>query len=228
MSETPPVVAVLDDESQRPEVSGFNMLAALDALNIRNSSNSNQIPTMKKILVRILPSLVMALALLPSGCVTGGSHSSSSTARLDSDATAALNRLYAKNPAAKELGSKAKAILIFPDILKGGFMIGAQHGNGVLRQNTRTTGYFNTVGASYGYQAGLQTYGYALFLMTDAAMANLHNTAGWEIGSGPSVVVVDEGMATSLTTSTLREDVYAFVFNQSGLMAGVRCCATPM
>ena len=99
-------------------------------------------------------------------------------------------------------------------------MFGGQVGNGVLRQNGRTVGYYNTVAASYGLQAGLQSFGYAMFLMSDAAIANLHNTGGWEVGVGPSLVIVDEGMARSLTTTTLRHDVYAFVFNQAGLMAG--------
>ena len=93
-----------------------------------------------------------------------------------------MHDLYASNPVAKKLGHKAKAILIFPDILKGGFMFGGQIGNGVLRQHGRTVGYYNTVAASYGFQAGLQRFGYVMFLMNDTAMANLHKTGGWEVG----------------------------------------------
>ena len=167
--------------------------------------------------------LTVALGLLESGCVTngGGGLSPGTAAGLDSDATAALQSLYASTPAAKSLGRKAKAILIFPDILKGGFMFGGQIGNGVLRQHGRTVGYYNTIAASYGFQAGLQSFGYVMFLMNDAAVANLHNTGGWEVGVGPSIVVLDSGMASTLTRTTLLSDVYAFVFNQTGLMAGV-------
>ena len=100
-------------------------------------------------------------------------------------------------------------------------MFGGQIGNGVLRQHGRTVGYYNTVAASYGFQAGLQSFGYVMFLMNDAAVANLHNTGGWEVGVGPSIVVLDSGMASTLTRTTLLSDVYAFVFNQTGLMAGV-------
>jgi lipid-binding SYLF domain-containing protein len=167
--------------------------------------------------------LTVALGLLQCGCVTntGNALSPSMTARLDADATAALQNLYASNPAAKSLGRKAKAILIFPDVLKGGFMFGGQIGNGVLRQHGHSVGYYNTVAASYGFQAGLQTFGYVMFLMNDAAVANLHNTGGWEVGVGPSIVVLDSGTAKTFTTTTLLSDVYAFVFNQAGLMAGV-------
>ncbi len=169
-----------------------------------------------------LLSLALALALLPAGCMTSNDEvlSPSNEARLDADATAALQDLYSSKPAAKALGGKARAILVFPDVLKGGFMFGGELGNGVLRQKGRTTGYYNTVAASYGLQAGLQRFGYALFFMNDAALAYLQNSGGWEIGVGPSVVIVDEGMAKSLTTSTMRDDIYAFVFNQTGLMAG--------
>jgi lipid-binding SYLF domain-containing protein len=171
--------------------------------------------------------LVLALALLPAGCLTPGPGdssvevlSSSDRARMDSSATSALGTLYADNPAARELGKKAKAVLVFPDVVKGGFMIGGQIGNGVLLRKGRTVGYYNLTAASYGLQAGLQRFGYALFLMNASAMDYLKNSGGWEIGVGPSLVIVDGGMARTMTTTTLRDDVYAFVFAQTGLMAG--------
>ena len=169
-----------------------------------------------------LLSLSAALAMLASGCVTspGPILTPTDEASMNSAATVALKNLYANNPAAKALGSKARAILIFPDVLKGGFMIGAQLGNGVLRQNGRTTGYYNIVAASYGWQVGIQQFGYALFLMNDSAMAYLNNTDGWQVGVGPSIVVMDQGMARSIDTTTVQKDVYAFIFDQSGLMAG--------
>ena len=169
-----------------------------------------------------LLSLSAALAMLASGCVTspGPVLTPTDEASMNSAATVALKNLYANNPAAKALGSKALAILIFPDVLKGGFMIGAQLGNGVLRQNGRTTGYYNIVAASYGWQVGIQQFGYALFLMNDSAMAYLNNTDGWQVGVGPSIVVMDQGMARSIDTTTVQKDVYAFIFDQSGLMAG--------
>jgi lipid-binding SYLF domain-containing protein len=85
----------------------------------------------------------------------------------------------------------------------------------------RTAGYYNSVAASYGFQAGVQKFGYALFFMNDAALAYLDKSGGFEIGIGPSIVVVDEGVGKSLTSTTLTHDVYAFIFDQKGLMAGL-------
>jgi lipid-binding SYLF domain-containing protein len=164
-------------------------------------------------------SVGLGLVLLQEGC--GTLSRSSDMAGADAEANAALQQLYTESPVAADLGSKAKAILIFPDVLKGGFVFGGHHGNGVLQKQGRTVGYYNTTAVSYGLQAGVQKFGYALFLMNAAALAHLHDTGGWELGTGPSLVVVDKGMAKSLTTTTLQKDIYAFVFNQSGLMAGI-------
>ncbi len=140
---------------------------------------------------------------------------------IDRDVTAALRNLYATSPHAKALGSKARGILVFPNIVKAGFMVGAQYGNGALRVGDKTVGYYNSTAASYGLQAGVQSFGYAMFLMNDAALDYLSKSQGWEIGSGPSVVILDEGMAKSMTSTTLRDDVYAMFFGQKGLMAGL-------
>jgi len=142
-------------------------------------------------------------------------------AQLQSDARGALASLEAGTPAAKELSKKAVAILVFPKITKAGFIVGGQYGEGVLFERDKAVGYYSTGGASYGLQAGAQEYGYAMFFMKEAALQSLKQTDGFEVGVGPSVVVVDEGMGKSLTTITAQEDVYAFIFGQQGLMAGV-------
>lgn len=142
-------------------------------------------------------------------------------ARLDSEARVALSDLYAKVPAAKALGGKAVAILVFPSVTKAGLMIGGQHGEGVLMRGGRTAGYYNTAGASYGLQAGVQRYGYAMFFMNENAVKQLDAASGFEVGVGPSVVVMDEGMAKTATTTTMKDDIYAFIFSQKGLMAGL-------
>jgi lipid-binding SYLF domain-containing protein len=140
---------------------------------------------------------------------------------IDESVTTALNSLYAHNEKARELGAKAKGILVFPDIKKAAFLVGAQFGFGALRQRRRTVGYYRTSAASYGFQAGAKKFGYALFFMSSSALDYLNQSGGWAIGTGPSLVVVDEGFARSLTTNNLHSDIYAFVFNQEGLMGGV-------
>jgi len=105
-------------------------------------------------------------------------------------------------------------------MVKAGFMFGGQVGEGVLRKNGRVAGYYNSVAASYGFQAGVQKFGYALFFMTNAALDQLDSTHGFEVGVGPSLVVVDEGIGRSITSNTITSDVYAYIFDQKGLMAG--------
>ena len=144
-----------------------------------------------------------------------------SAGEINRDANTALTKLYETQPDAKKLAARAKGILIFPSIYKAGFMFGAQYGEGALRKGNKTVGYYNTVAASYGFQAGAQQFGYVLFFMNDAALAYLDKSEGFEIGSGPSVVVLDEGMGKTMTSTTLSQDVYAVIFNQKGLMGGL-------
>ena len=142
-------------------------------------------------------------------------------AQIDRAVDTALATLYEQSPAAGELSKTAKGILVFPDVIKAGFLVGGQYGEGALRVGGKTTGYYSTLAASYGLQAGAQSFGYAMFFMTQDALSYLKNSDGWEIGTGPSVVVVDQGLATSMSSTTLTEDVYVFVFSQRGLMAGL-------
>jgi len=142
-------------------------------------------------------------------------------AGLRADSRAALASLYSQTPAAKALGEQAKAVLVFPNVVKAGFIVGAQYGNGVMLRGGKTVGYYNTVQGSVGYQAGVEKFGYALFLMTDSAVKYVNDTAGWELGVGPEVVIIDQGGAAQLSTTTAKKDVYAFYFDQKGLMGGV-------
>ena len=140
---------------------------------------------------------------------------------VDDDAAAALRSLYEGSPAARVLGEKAVGVLVFPNIVKAGFLFGAQFGEGTLFRSGRKVANYRSVAGSYGFQAGVQTFGYAMFFMTDAAMDYLDKSSGWEVGVGPSIVVVDTGIARNLTTTTIQSDIYAFVFDQKGLMAGI-------
>jgi lipid-binding SYLF domain-containing protein len=140
---------------------------------------------------------------------------------LNKDADQALNTLYRTNPVAEKISKSARAVLVFPKIIKAGLVFGGSYGEGVLRQGPKIVNYYNSVSGSWGLQAGAQSYGYVVFLMNNKAEAYLNKSEGWEIGVGPTVVVVNEGVAKNLSTSTLKDDAYAFIFDQSGLMAGV-------
>jgi len=163
-----------------------------------------------------------ALTILVGCQSTGGTTENAASAEeIDREARQALSRLYDTTPAARELASRAHAILVFPGVVKAGFIGGAQYGKGALIEHGRTKGYYNIVGGSYGLQAGVQTFDYAMLFMSRSALSYLYSSKGWEVGMGPSIVVVDAGVAKNLTTTTAKDDVYAFIFGQKGLMAGL-------
>jgi lipid-binding SYLF domain-containing protein len=165
---------------------------------------------------------LVCMVLLAVSMIAGPTDVSAASAKeIDRDADAALKTLLAKSPSAKALAAKAKAVLVFPNITKAGLLVGGQYGEGALRMNGKTVGYYSSVAASYGLQIGVQKFGYALFLMSDSAVKWLDKSDGWEIGTGPSIVVVDTGAAMSTTTTTAQSDIYAFFFSQRGLMAGL-------
>ncbi len=174
---------------------------------------------MAKLIKSVVFTVIFGLATL--GIMGTGPAGAASKAQIDRDADTALQQLYASTPVAKMLAREAKAILIFPSIVKAGFIVGAQGGNGVLRKQGKSVGYYNTASASYGLQAGIQKYGYALIFMSESALRYLEKSDGWEIGVGPSIVIVDAGVAKSLTTTTAKKEIYAFFFHQRGLMAGL-------
>lgn len=166
-----------------------------------------------------------SLTILPS-CgndpITQTNAAGASGAKIASDSRAALRSLYAQNPAAKALGEKARGVLVFPSVVKGGFVVGAQGGNGaMIRDSGEIGGFYQTAAASYGLQAGVQEFGYALFIMDDEAFRSLNRSGGWDVGSSPSLVVVDKGAAANLSVASLNKGTYAFIFNQRGLMGGL-------
>jgi lipid-binding SYLF domain-containing protein len=172
---------------------------------------------MKTAMTRLL---VSSIAMFAAVLFSTAAHAESKES-LEQHAKVALNQLVATVPAAKSLSERAIAVLVFPGITKAGFLVGGQYGEGVLWQNGKPVAFYNTTGASYGLQLGAQTYGYAMFFMKESALQAINRAEGFEIGVGPSVVVMDQGMGMSATSTTLQNDIYAFIFGQKGLMAGV-------
>ncbi|HGJ5856185.1 YSC84-related protein [Arsenophonus nasoniae] len=160
-------------------------------------------------------SLMVALFLTPFFI---NSVHAASAEDLNKDAEQALKVLYSKNPVAKDISMKANAVLVFPKVIKAGLVFGGSYGEGVLLKDLKPVNYYNSVSASWGFQAGAQSYGYVVFLMNDNAVKYLNNSKGWEIGVGPTIVMVNEGVAKNLSSSTLKKDAYAFIFDQQGLM----------
>lgn len=163
--------------------------------------------------------LVSVIAVI--GLIGPGTAAAVDEAMIDQDSKAALKSLYGGSPGAKALGDKARGILVFPNIVKAGFIIGAQGGDGVLLIKGKSAAYYNTSAVSIGLQAGAQSFGYVLFFMSDKVLADFRKSKNFEIGVGPNIVVIDAGAAKDLNTLTGKADVYAVIFDQKGLMAGL-------
>lgn len=168
----------------------------------------------------LLNFLLVAAVTFSLGAIS--SHANAATAEdLNKDADQALQTLYKTNPVAADISKKSKSVLVFPKIIKAGLIFGGSYGEGVLTKDAHVVDYYNSVSASWGLQAGAESYGYVVFLMSDKAVQYLDKSKGWEIGVGPTVVVVNEGVAKNLSSTTLKEDAYAFIFDQQGLMASI-------
>ncbi|MFO0416834.1 MAG: YSC84-related protein [Pseudomonadota bacterium] len=149
-------------------------------------------------------------------------HAQAESAKeLRTSARQALQSLYRTSPGAAALGKKAAGVLVFPQIMRAGFGVGGHYGNGVLFKGKSAAGYYNTTAASFGFQIGAETFGYAIFFMSQKDLNYLSNSAGWEIGAGASITVLDQALAESISSSTIQEGIYAAVFAQQGLMGGV-------
>jgi len=159
--------------------------------------------------------------LISSGALDADPASAAGANEINREASQALTTLYRTTPGAKALADKAVAVLVFPNIVKGGFIVAGQFGDGALRRGGKTVAYYRSLAASYGFQAGAQAFGYVLFFMDEASLKYLDKSDGWELGTGPSLVVLDAGFGKNLSTTTLQKGVYAFIFDQKGLMGGI-------
>ena len=173
--------------------------------------------------MRMRFSIVLAVMAIAAAAIVVDATSARAerAATIEQHSREALALLQKNSEAAKRLAADASGILVFPKIVKGGLIIGGQYGEGALFKKDAVAGYYSTAAASFGLQAGLQTFGYAIYFLDDAALGYLDNSDGWEIGTAPNVVVVDAGAAASLTTTSARGNIYVFFFDQKGLMAGL-------
>ncbi len=140
-------------------------------------------------------------------------------AKLTARARESLRELVASDSRARIYAKQARAVLVFPSILKAGFVFGGQTGDGVLLSGGKPIGYYNLSGGSWGLQAGAQDFAYAMFFMTDGSIDYLKKSDGWAVGTGPSITVINKGAAADADSTTLSQDVIAFPFNGKGLMA---------
>jgi len=165
---------------------------------------------------------ILAIFVALSACQsTPTSYKGSVADQIDRDSKASLNKLIRSNKDARNLQKNATAILVFPRVVKAGFGFGAQVGNGALMDsNKKTIGYYRTFAASYGFQAGIKGFGYALFFMDNDSLSFLDKSGGFGRGVRPSLVVVEKGFGKAVTPTTLQKGIYAFIFDLKGAFGG--------
>lgn len=160
--------------------------------------------------------LLFLVAFCPASGALGAT-----AAEIDAEVETALERFQNEVPAGRALLDDAKAALVFPSIVKAGFGIGGQYGEGALRQGGQSVGYYNIVSASFGLQIGAQAYGLIILFMTEDALDYLDQSEGFELGVDAGVTLIETGAAGDLSTSTVQNPIVAFAFGAKGLMAGV-------
>lgn len=166
--------------------------------------------------------LVLAASCSTNELATFANPANASASQINRNSRAGLASLYAQSASAKALGERARAILVFPSVTRAGFVLGGEVGQGAMfRPDGRVSGFYQTTSASWGLQAGVKHFGFALFLMDDSAVQHFARSNGWELGSNVGLVVVDQGMASSLSTTTINSGTYAFFFDRTGLKGGL-------
>ena len=160
-------------------------------------------------------------ALLLAACASTEPDEATGVSEVDAKADVALSNLLNESDTAATLARSASGILIVPDIVKGGLIVGGATGNGVLRVGGESVAYYNMSAASFGFQAGVQTYNQVLMFMNPESLQQFRDSYGWEAGVEASVAVVQAGASGDINVSDLlKEDVVGFVFGEAGLMAG--------
>ena len=175
------------------------------------------------------------------GCIAAGAAlaaaqpaAAASKEEIDSRSALAVKEMYANVPGAEELHERARGLLIMPNVVKGGLIVGGAYGEGKLLVPAAegvapepggvpghvTAGYYSVAAASFGFQAGVQTTKQALFFMTDAALRKFRGSQGWEVGADAEVTFPGDGLSAQLNTTTGTAPVIAVVFGQDGLLAG--------
>lgn len=170
---------------------------------------------------RLNVSAMVAAACLLWTLAPAPTAEAATAAEIDAKVDLALEQLLRESDTARAVADRSVAVLVFPDIVKGGFGIGGQYGEGALRRGGKTVGYYNIASASLGLQIGAQSFSEAIYFMTEDALKYLDRSKGFEIGADANVALANEGLGYDVTSSTVQDPIIAFAFGQQGLMAGL-------
>ncbi len=173
---------------------------------------------MKVAIATVLGSLALAGCTPTPDKPANASSNASTREAIDARVNATLSRLYSTVPGSRELVSKSRGVLVFPNVLQAGFIVGGQSGNGALRVGGSTLGYYNTSSLSVGLQAGAQSKALIFLFMSQDALDKFRNSDGWAAGADASVALVKVGANGAVDTSTVTAPVEVIVLTNAGLM----------
>ena len=174
--------------------------------------------TIRKIFSPFL--LAMCLTLLAAFFYVPGSEAASAK-EIDVSVEVALKRFYKDVDGAKEFGKTAKGFLVMPNVIKAGFIVGGEYGEGALRIKGKTVEYYNMAGGSFGFQIGAEKKDIIIVFMTEKALNKFRFSAGWEAGVDGNIAIIDIGGGKRIDTTTYKDPIVAFIFDVKGLMADI-------
>jgi len=169
-------------------------------------------------------SMVALTILTTTGCTTTSGNMGDPAAQrkaIDSAADSALDRLFTEVPGSQDLVKSAQGVMASPTFVSAGFIVGAAHGRGVMREGGKSTGYFSMTEGSFGWLAGAQSQAVFILFMTESAQKQLQASNGWTAGVDGSVAVLSAGANAQVTTQTAQQPVVGYVLTNAGLMANV-------
>jgi lipid-binding SYLF domain-containing protein len=140
---------------------------------------------------------------------------------IDASVDVALERFESEVKGGKEFLKAAKGVLVLPRVIKAGFVVGGEYGEGALKINGKTVAYYSIAAGSFGLQIGVQEKNIILVFMQDEALTKFCNSSGWQIGIDGSVAIINVGVEGSIDSTQFKEPIIGFVFGQRGLMADV-------
>ena len=173
---------------------------------------------------RIFAASLAALLVVAAGCTTTTTGTGDPAARrnaIDAAVDSSLSNLYQQVQGSQELVGRAPGVLVFPNVMEAGFIVGASRGSGARRVGGKTVSYHATTSGSLGLQAGAQSTAVFLLFMTQDALQRFQNSRGWTVGADASVTLLTVGATAQMTTATAQQPVVGYVLSNRGLMAGV-------
>ena len=173
--------------------------------------------------LKVFPALVIVLIVTFVLVLSGSVRTAyAATAReVDMSVDVALERFYKEVKGAGEFTKSAKGMLVLPNVIKGGFVFGAEYGEGALRIDGKNVDYYSIAAGSFGLQIGAEKKDIVIIFMTDESLKGFRARSGWETGVDGNIALIEVGAGGRLDTTTLKEPIVAFVFGVKGLMADV-------